>query len=83
MTCILSHHKRRNSYFLHLFFDIFTLREITSFTLVCTGHMSKQIQRAIDDDTYLLLYDKCARSMFYGFSHEGSFSAWMMVGIKL
>lgn len=30
--------------------------------------------------SHLLLYDKCACPMFYRFPHEGSFSAWMMVG---
>lgn len=41
--------KRRNSYFLYLFFliDKFILREITSFTFLCPGRMSKRTQ--VDD----------------------------------
>lgn len=48
-----THQKRRNSYFLYLFLidDKFILKEITSFTFLCPGRMSKRTQRTYVDDT--------------------------------
>lgn len=50
---MLSFTHQRMKYLLSLSFlsDVFILREITSFTLLCTGHASKPTQRTSDDST--------------------------------
>lgn len=63
---------------------MFILREITSFILLCPGHMSKKTQRPLDDKApSLLLHGYGVFPLFSRLSYEGCFSAQMMEGVSV